>query len=191
MLSIKKTLDHKVTIPELVNFILSTWLDKEVSMTEDQERWLGEFMSLDSKVVHLKGDHNSGRTSTGIGMIVATALLQPQSRLMVMTKTAAQRDAAAKMARDFFLKLSEALEVPEINQFSVNQKHYFEHAMTGSHLSFYSCSQHATQGRSLDCIFLDFPGTQSMEDLDNELMVSIYPVISASKNSKMIVALGE
>jgi hypothetical protein len=184
-LTISKLIEE-ITLRGLIAESKTIWVDPEpISLTKDQIKWIDEFVSMDKKIIHLKGDLQSGRTSIGLGMVLATALFQDKSTSMVLASNVHMSLSHYRKIEDFLRTFCEIFSLPELiiqrNKDSIT-------LANGSKILFQRNKSCALRGIKLDSLFFDLFNTPSMESLDDELMCSALPCIAYS--GKLIVSIG-
>ena len=204
MIAITKTMfETPQTIPKMVEqIVLQGMLEEskrifttveDVKLTDDQIKWIAEFVYPSSRVVHLKGERQSGRTSFGVGMVLATALFQENSCSMIMSQNEQMSRVHQIKTLDYLRRFCEVFSLPELlTPRRSSQKEII--FVNGSRIlferktDFYEC---AFRGRRLDSVFIDFFNKPTMESFDEEFMSFVIPSIAYNeKPGKLIVSLG-
>jgi len=156
-----------------------------ITLTEDQIDWINEFIYPSNKIVHLKGDRQSGRTSVGIGMVLASALFQDRSTSMVLADSFQMSQYHQRKTLDYLRTFCEAFSLPMLITRTNRQELTF---VNGSRIFFRQKSDHVLHGLSLTNLFFDFDRTPTIESISDELMACALP--SISRSGKLIVSLG-
>lgn len=190
----KKIFETPMTIPQMVEqIVLQGLLEEtnfkidEVKLTDDQVGWINEFVYPSGKIVHLKGKRQSGRTSMGVGMVLAAALFKDRSVSVMMTVN----DQIVKDHQSKFLNylrtFCEVFNLPEL--IKMKNRHQIV-LVNDSVINFTTNHSCAMCGVRADNVFLDLFNIHTIEDLDDELMAAILPTIY-HEGGKLIVSLGE
>lgn len=150
-------------------------------LRENQQKWVKEHSSPDSRLVHLWGTQASGRTTVGLGMLLACSLGYASSCMYL------GRDRnSCDSAKASFLKMVGNLGEPA----AIIRDSREEIGLANSSRVFFRvASDCATRGMSLNTCFLDF-SAKTMESLSCDLLAVIIPSV-VSKGGRLLISLGE
>jgi len=157
------------------------------NLRTNQKDWISQFLSPDKqdKFVLLTGERQSGRTSIGVGMLVSTLLLRPETRCISLSKTHKvneHQEIAIKLIDNF----AQEFNLP--NLITRKNRHEVELA-NGSKIFFSHVSSTSVRGMSVEAIFLD-ANAPTLDNISMDLMNSIIPSIYGSRG-KLIISLGD
>jgi hypothetical protein len=193
----KRIFQTPSTIPKMVEqIVLQGMLEEtnfrmeEIKLSADQVKWIEEFTSLEGHVVHLNGERCSGRTSIGIGMVLATALFKSDSSSLVMASNEQMMKYHQRKLLEYLRTFCEIFSLTELVSFK--NRNTIE-LINGSRIYFRVDNKSdnfcAFRGLTLDNTFIDLFNVHTMEDLNNDMMAAMLPCIYHT-NGKLIVSLG-
>lgn len=158
----------------------------EVKLSDAQVEWIKEFISPEGKIVHLDGERATGRSSMGIGMILATSLFKDNSTSLVITTNEQIIKSLYNKLLTYLRIFCEVFSLPEL--IKTKRRDEIE-LINGSRIKFSKSHSYVGRGVAADSIFLDLINAKTIESLDEELIASLLPCIYRPGN-KMIISLG-
>lgn len=193
----KRMFQTSNTIPEMVEKIVIQGMleetnfrmkdfDGKIKLTDDQVKWIAQFVSTDDRVVKLDGARQSGRTSMGVGMVLATALFQDDSMSVLMSANEQMVKHHQTKFLDYLRTFCEIFSLPELISFRNREQ---IELINGSRILFRRNTSCALCGTNLDSIFIDLFNVHTIDDLDEDLVASAMPCVYAN-HGKLIVSLG-
>lgn len=142
----------------------------QVETLESQHAALAAFKSGSHRKMVLTG-RCSGRTTTGLAMVLAAALEKYDTCSMIMCDNEAQLEYLRKRVKQYLID-----EVPE--PYVEYDSRYNLRLINGSCIHFRKLSPHALRGMTLNCMFYD--GHLNMLNPEHEeLWMSLVPAIAA------------
>jgi hypothetical protein len=158
----------------------------EINLTLDQETWIEQFSSTQGKEVKLEGRRQSGRSSTGLAMILTHALFESNKHSMIVTGNLNHSQGQKRRLLNYLQAFCERFSLP--NLVKSNSVSEIE-LVTGSKIYFLEkqfWSKNSFRGFNLENVFIDCWNVHSMDDLDEEILCCIMPCVQ----NKLIVSLG-
>ena len=148
--------------------ILRLLSDREY--TQEQLDWIDCFRSSDNKIVQLSGDRNSGRSTTGLALLTASAI-----DISWIANVVICENRIARSHLDYICNLIETFSLPYDFKPIIKRTRDSIELDNGSRIMIRS-STNSLRGFSLKNVFFD-TNVKSIDDIGYETISSIFPAV--------------